>query len=240
MMKKIEKTGNQIVFTAEMDETLANSLRRYINQIPVLAVDEVEISKNDSALYDETIAHRIGLVPLKMEGNAKKKGGKLKLSVKREGTVYSGDLTGNPAIVYKKIPLTTLNNNKELELIATVKTGKGSEHSKFSPGLMFYRNASEIILNREFYENIKKVFPNVEIREKGNKIIITDNRKKEIADFCEGLANDKREEVEVNIKDELVITVESFGQMSAESIFKKSIETLKKDLASVAKKIKKS
>ena len=101
MMKKIEKTGNQIVFTAEMDETLANSLRRHINQIPVLAVDEVEISKNDSALYDETIAHRIGLVPLKMEGNAKKKGGKLKLSVKREGTVYSGDLTGNPAVVYK-------------------------------------------------------------------------------------------------------------------------------------------
>lgn len=236
-MKKIEKTGNQIVFTAEIDETLANSIRRYLNQIPVLAVDEVEISKNDSALYDETIAHRIGLVPLKIEGNAKKKKGKLKLEVKGEGTVYSGDLKGTPAVVYKKIPLTTLNKNKELQIIATVKLGKGSEHSKFSPGLMFYRNVSEILLDKEFYEDLKKVYPNIETREKGNKIIVTDNRKKEIADFCEGLANEKGKNAEVEIKDELVITVESFGQMGAENVFKKSIETLKKDLASLAKKV---
>ena len=64
-MKKIEKSENQIVFSAEMEETLANSIRRYINHIPTLAIDEVEISKNDSALYDETIAHRIGLIPIK-------------------------------------------------------------------------------------------------------------------------------------------------------------------------------
>jgi DNA-directed RNA polymerase alpha subunit len=55
-MKKIEKNENQIIFTAGMNETIANSIRRYIGQIPVLAIDEVEISKNDSALYDETIA----------------------------------------------------------------------------------------------------------------------------------------------------------------------------------------
>ena len=42
-MKKIEKTGNQIVFEVEINETLANAIRRYVNQIPVMAVDEVEI-----------------------------------------------------------------------------------------------------------------------------------------------------------------------------------------------------
>lgn len=236
-MKKIEKTGNQLVFTAEINETLANSIRRYLNQIPVLAVDEVEISKNDSALYDETIAHRIGLIPLKMESSAKKKQGKLKLDVKKEGTVYSGDLKGSPFVVYKNIPITTLNNNKELQLVATVKAGKGSEHSKFSPGLMFYRNVIKIVLDKEFYGEIKKVFPNVEIQEKGNKIMIIDNKKKEIADFCEGIANKNRKKAEINTKNELIITIESFGQMSVESIFKKSIETLKKDLASMAKEI---
>jgi len=236
-MKKIEKTGNQLVFTAEINETLANSIRRYLNQIPVLAVDEVEISKNDSALYDETIAHRIGLIPLKMESSAKKKQGKLKLDVKKEGTVYSGDLKGSPFVVYKNIPITTLNNNKELQLVATVKAGKGSEHSKFSPGLMFYRNVIKIVLDKEFYGEIKKVFPNVEIQEKGNKITIIDNKKKEIADFCEGIANKNRKKAEINTKNELIITIESFGQMSVESIFKKSIETLKKDLASMAKEI---
>jgi DNA-directed RNA polymerase subunit D len=234
-MKKIEKTGNQIVFTAKIDETLANSIRRYVNQIPVLAIDEVEISRNDSALYDETVAHRIGLIPLKMESATAKKPGKLKLDVKKEGMVYSGELKGKPAVVYKNIPITTLNADQELQLVATIRAGKGSEHSKFSPGLMFYRNATEIIIDKEFGAEIKRICPDAEIAEKGNKIVIIDDKKREIADFCEGLANENKKKAEINPMDELVITVESFGQMDAEDIFKKSIQTLKKDLAYVAK-----
>ena len=238
-MKKIEKTENQIIFTAEIDETIANSIRRYINQVPVLAVDEIEISKNDSALYDETVAHRIGLIPLKMSGDAAKKPGKLKLDVKKEGMVYSGELKGSPAVVYKNIPITLLNNNQELQLVATVKAGKGSEHSKFSPGLMFYRNVAKIIIDKEFYEEIKKVYPGAEILEKGNKIIIMDNKKRDIADVCEGIANKNKKKAEMNPTGELMITIESFGQISVEDIFKKSIGALKKDLASVEKEIKK-
>jgi DNA-directed RNA polymerase alpha subunit len=66
-MKVITKKNNQITFSAEVDESLANAVRRYVDQIPILAVDEVEISKNDSPLYDETVAHRIGMIPLKMD-----------------------------------------------------------------------------------------------------------------------------------------------------------------------------
>ena len=66
-MKSIEKKENQITFGADIDESLANAIRRYISEIPILAVEEIEIYKNDSPLYDETIAHRIGLIPLKME-----------------------------------------------------------------------------------------------------------------------------------------------------------------------------
>ena len=237
-MKKIEKTESQIIFTAEIGETIANSIRRYINQVPVLAVDEIEISKNDSALYDETVAHRIGLIPLKMD-TAAKKPKKLKLDAKKEGMVYSRELKGSPAVVYKNIPITTLNNTQELQLVATVKAGKGSEHSKFSPGLMFYRNVAEIIIDKEFYEEIRKVCPGAEIQEKGNKIIIIDNKKREIADVCEGIANKNKKKAEINPISELIITVESFGQISVEDIFKKAIETLKKDLTSVAKEIKK-
>jgi DNA-directed RNA polymerase subunit D len=237
-MKKIEKTENQIIFTAEMDETIANSIRRYINQVPVLAVDEVEISKNDSALYDETVAHRIGLIPLKMN-TATKKPGKLKLDVKKEGVVYSSELKGNPTVVYKNIPITILNDNQELQLVATVEAGKGSEHSKFSPGLMFYRNVAKIIIDKEFYEEIRKLCLGAEITEKGNKIIIIDNKKRGVADVCEGVVNKKKKKAEINPTGELMITVESFGQISVEDIFKKSIGSLKKDLASVAKEIKK-
>ena len=237
-MKKVEKTDNQIVFTVEMSETLANSIRRYVNKILVMAVDEIEISRNDSALYDETIAHRIGLIPLKTDKSTNEKSiGKLKLEVKREGSVYSGDLKGNLDVVYDNIPITILSDNQELQLVAFVRAGKGSEHSKFSPGLMFYRNVSEITLDKELHDEIKKVCSENEIKEKGNKIIVIDNKKKEILDFCEGLANKRKKKAEVETKNELVITLESFGQMSPEEIFKKSIEALKKDLSSIQKEI---
>ena len=240
MMKKIEETENQIVFIADISETLANSIRRYTNQVLVMAVDEVEISRNDSPLYDEAVTHRIGLIPLKTEKSVNEKStGKLKLAVNKEGLVYSGSLKGNLDVVYEKIPITTLSEDQELQLVAFVKAGKGSEHSKFSPGLMFFRNVSEITLDKEFSEEIKKTFPESEIKEKGNKILVLDNKKREILDFCEGLAAKKNKKAEVETKDELVITIESFGQMSPENMFKKSIEVLKKDLASVQKNIEK-
>ena len=72
-MEIIERKENQITFRAEISDSLANAVRRYINQIPILAIDEVEIYKNDSPLYDETVAHRIGLIPLKWIKQSMKK-----------------------------------------------------------------------------------------------------------------------------------------------------------------------
>ncbi len=236
-MRTIEKTKDQLVFEAEIDESLANAIRRYINQIPVLAVDELEISMNDSPLYDETIAHRVGLIPLKMEKPAV--GGKLKLHVKKEGAVYSGDIRGGAEIVYKSIPITTLAKGQELEFTATLKLGKGSEHAKFSPGLMVYRKSAEISLDKELLDEIKKSVPDLEIKEKGGKITISDNRKKEIADVIEGIAQRAKKKAEITERKELIITIESFGQMDAKEIFKDSIDVLRKDLASVEKAIEK-
>ncbi|MCX6749567.1 MAG: DNA-directed RNA polymerase subunit D [Candidatus Pacearchaeota archaeon] len=237
-MKLIEKTKDQLVFAAEIDESIANAIRRYIGQIPIIAVDELEISRNDSPLYDETIAHRVGLIPLKMDKSAEK--GKLKLNVKRDGFVYSSDIKGHPEVVYKTIPITMLDKGQELEFTATVKLGKGVEHAKFSPGIMFYRDATEITMDREFLDEVKKIFPGAEIKEKAGKIVIIDDKKREMTDVCEGICIKKKKKAEITKKNELVITIESFGQLDAKDMFKEAIDVLKKDLASVEKAIDKA
>lgn len=238
-MKLIEKKENQITFTAEMGESLVNAVRRYINQIPVLAIDEVEITKNDSSLYDETIAHRLGLIPLTPGKDDKKKNPKIKLVSKEEGMIYSKELKGME-IVYKTMPLTFLNKGQELEITATTKTGKGIDHAKFSPGLLFYRNIAEIIIAKNIYDKIKQKIPNNEVKIKGDNVVILDNKKQEIVDVCERICNLQGKNAEINFKDELIITLESFGQMDVKEIIKKSIEGLKKDLFDISKKINKS
>lgn len=233
-MKIINKKDDKIVFSAEISNILANSIRRYINQVPVVAANEVEISKNDSALYDETIAHRIGLIPLK----AKKKSGEISLNVKKEGIVYSEELKGDAEVVYKKTPITLLDKNQELKIKADLKEGKGEEHFKFSPGIMFFRDATEITLDKKFEDFIRKISPKTEIKEKGNKVIVLDNKEKEITDLCEGLVEKEGGEIDVKEKPELIITLESFGQLKIENIFKESIKSLKKDLEEFDKNLK--
>jgi DNA-directed RNA polymerase subunit D len=238
-MRLINKKEDKLVFSAKIDESLINMIRRGVNQIPTLAIDSVKIIKNDSPLYDETIAHRLGLIPLKMEKTMNEKTeGELKLDVAKEGFIKSGELKGNIGVVYKNIPITFLTKDQELELVAKVGAGVGIEHSKFSPGVIFYRNETEISTDSSLKEDIKRVCNSSEIKEQGKNIIIFDNQEKEISDVCEGIIIKKGKIPQVNVKDDLIITVESFGQLSPEEIFLRSISCMKKDLKEMGKKFK--
>ncbi|HKL23801.1 MAG TPA: DNA-directed RNA polymerase subunit D [Candidatus Nanoarchaeia archaeon] len=236
-MEIINKKDNKIVFKEETNENLANAIRRYSHHIPIFAIDEVEISKNESALYDETLAHRIGLVPIKTNKSTKKEY-EITLNAKGKGTVYSGDIKGDVELVHDKIPLDILEEGKQIELKGTVRSGRGKDHAKFSPGIIFYRKEAEIKMSKDFLEEVKRICPNSEIQEKGENIIIKDNKEREVADVCEGLAEKNNQKAEVIDKDNLILTVETFGQLSPEEIFKQSVETLKKDLQEVSKALK--
>lgn len=237
-MKLIEKKENKLVFTVDVDTSLANTIRRYVFQIPVLAVDEVEIFRNDSPLYDETIAHRIGLIPLEMTKDASEKSKiTLKLDAKKEGMVYSGSLKGGVKVVYDKIPITTLSEEQELELTATVKLGRGSEHAKFSPGLMVYRDLMEIKTEKSAPKQGDFYFHDGDY----NKNRLTSDDPLSIDMSGEVLEKDQgREFVKTEPKEELIITVESFGQLKADEIFKRAIEELEKDLGKVSKEVSKA
>ncbi len=238
-MEIIDKQENQITFRAEITDSLANAIRRYLGQVPILAVDEVEIYKNDSPLYDETVAHRIGLIPLKMDKSVSEKTEmEMKLDVKREGLVYSDDLQGGLGVVYEKMPITSLGEDCELQIVATARTGKGSEHSKFSPGLMYYRHVVEIKMDSDLHDKIKEALPDNDIKKDGKHIILLDNLKKEASDTCEEISREAGKTLEIIPKNELIITVESFGQMPVNEIFGKSIAALEKDLEHLSKSVK--
>ncbi|MEK6827530.1 MAG: DNA-directed RNA polymerase subunit D [Nanoarchaeota archaeon] len=240
-MKTINKKNNQITFTANIDESLANAIRRYIDQIPILAVDEVEISKNDSPLYDETVAHRIGMVPLKMDKTIDEKSSEqITLVAKSDGVIYSEDMKGRVSPVYDKIPITILKKGQELEILATAKVGKGSEHVKFSPGLMFYRDSIKIKLDKDCPKEVVNVCPQGVFKLDNGKVAIVDEGKCDMCEVCTDYCTKVgKNSIELTPTEELLITVESFGQISEEEIFKRAIEVLKDDLKEVAKKIAK-
>jgi len=239
-MEIIEQKDNKIVFKKKIEESLANALRRYINEIPVIAIDELEISRNDSPLYDETVAHRVGLIPLKMDKkfNAKTELN-LKLKTKKEGLVYSEEIHGDVETIYKKIPITFLNKNQELEFTGIARVGKGKEHVKFSPGLMYYRNNVDIKISKECPKEIVEKCPKDIFEINNDKIVAKNSLKCDMCDMCVDFGTKlKKECVQINPSDELIITLESFGQMSPKDILNNTIDFLKKDLDEVSKKLK--
>jgi DNA-directed RNA polymerase subunit D len=238
-MKTILKISERRVFSAEMSERLANAIRRSVFSIPVLAIDELEIEKNDTALYDETLAHRIGLVPLKMPKSVKEgEEIKLTLSSNQPGYLYSKDIKGDLEVVYDKIPLTLLAEGHGVKATCTARLGLGKDHAKFSPGIMTYRNASEVTIPKKYKEAVSKIFPQNEIKEKGDKIVIKDNLDKPLSDFCEGLCLKDNEEFETKDTKELIVSIESFGQISSEEIFKQASKILKEELKDLGKSFK--
>ena len=197
-----------------------------------MAIEEVEIFKNDSALYDELLAHRLGLIPLKMEkGMSEKTKIDFKLSKTGPCTVYSGDLEGSVDVVYDKIPLTILGEGHKLELSATATLGKGINHAKYLPGLCYYRHLSVVKSNSEVDEIVSKSKGLIKPEKKGSSWI---------ADLSDG---DAERVASIDAKsiedsDEILFVIESYGNMDAKDIFAKAIEALEENLNEFVKSLK--
>jgi len=66
LIEILSLTEDKIVFTLDnCDLSYANALRRVmISEVPTIAIDTVDMIENTSVLFDEFIAHRLGLIPL--------------------------------------------------------------------------------------------------------------------------------------------------------------------------------
>ena len=172
-IEDVKKDGEKLQFKIkDTDLSFVNAIRRLCTEsVPVLAVDTVEFTKNDSVLYDEIIAHRIGLIPLKTniksfklreDCSCEDKGCnkcmvKLKLSVKGK-EVSSKDMKSTGVEIPFDMPITKLTQEQELEFVAEAKLGVGKEHAKFIPGLIFHtyeENEKEVTFNVESWGQMK-------------------------------------------------------------------------------------
>jgi DNA-directed RNA polymerase subunit D len=146
----------------------ANAFRRVIlSEVPTMAVDEVIFLENDSPLFDEVIAHRLGLIPLTTDLKSYNLphectcGGvgctlcqvELTCSVKADldgHIVRSGDLQStDPAVkpVSDDIIIAKLQKNSSLVFEAFARLGEGRDHAKYQPAQIGFGYTPDVKIN---------------------------------------------------------------------------------------------
>jgi len=238
----IHKYPNGRVKFAVKDITpaVANTLRRCVlDHVPTMAIEDVEFSKNSSVLYDEVIAHRLGLLPLRTDLKAynlpeecscgavgcSKCTLKLTLKVKGPCTAYAEDLKSkDPKVkpVYPKTPITKLLKGQELELEATAILGRGKQHAKFSPGLLWYQYKPKITVNNEHpkFADFKEKFPPQVFKD--NKIDKKLMEELDLVDACDSV-NEEIVKVEYD-SSAIVFYVEPWGQLTPKEMLTAAID----------------
>ncbi len=155
-VKVLEDSGNSVTLQLEgIDRSYANAVRRFcLSEVPSMAIDDVVILENSSVLYDEILAHRLGMVPIKTDleryilpekcdcgsplGCRKCRvlfvldaKGKDKVSTVNSGDLVSEDRDIRP--VSETIPLVKLAAGQSVKLEAYARLGRGKEHAKWQP-----------------------------------------------------------------------------------------------------------
>ena len=154
-IKVLSKEQETLRFVlSDVSPAFANALRRIIlAEVPVMAIDDVMILENSSVMYDEILAHRLGLIPIttdktynlpeectcKSELGCEKCRATLSLEIEASDpveVVYTSFLKPeNPEVkpVSDKIPIVKLAQGQRLKLEAYARLGRGRDHAKWQP-----------------------------------------------------------------------------------------------------------
>jgi len=252
----LEKTEHNLKFIVEgISIEMANAIRRIIiSEIPVMAIDEVIILKNDSPLYDEIIAHRLGLIPLTTDLDVYKLprecdcGGygcplcQISLTCEVTNTsntplqIYSGDLHSNdPKIVpvNSKIPIVKIDKNDKVIIEAYGILGIAKDHVKWQAvSNIYYRFFPQI----EFDDSkcakcpdkciISRLCPEnlYDFSNKKIPVLLEDYWKS--CTLCNSCQDECPEEaIKVNWKENtFIFSIESDGVLPFETIISKTFE----------------
>ncbi|MEM2282666.1 MAG: DNA-directed RNA polymerase subunit D [Candidatus Hadarchaeales archaeon] len=252
--------GNEMDFLlSDSNPAFANSLRRSImREIPTMAVDEADFYSNDSALYDEIIAHRLAMIPLTTPPGYKlpeectctdkrcpKCSVSFKVKVKGPYLLTSADLKGSdPKVrpVSDKIPIVKLEEKQELEFEAIARLGFGKVHAKWQPALCSYKYMPVVTIHPRACNgcgDCVEVCPKKILRVEGDKVRVSEVELCIMCKACQRAC--KRGAIEVGWDDtKFLFHLESTGTMPPQEILEKGLEALKEkfeDFISAVKKL---
>jgi DNA-directed RNA polymerase subunit D len=118
-IEKFELDGDRATFTLTGARSgAANALRRSINgSVACFAIDRITFYENTSSMFDEYIAHRIGLVPIKTPASGYNDKDEILFTLEATGpaTVYSKELVSadkEVEVANDRIPLIKLGRSR--------------------------------------------------------------------------------------------------------------------------------
>jgi len=248
---------------ASLDDTLArftlsgaspgfaNAFRRaMIGEVPTLAIEDLRIYDNTSALFDEMLAHRIGLIPIKTDLTTYTTQDKctcggagcpsctvtFTLSVEGPKTVMSSDLIPQDpktTPVYDNIPIVKLVKGQKLVIEAHAILNTGREHAKWQPTLVCgYKNYPVVTISDacDACGMCVDECPRHIIGVKGKKVQVIDGKLPDcsMCRLCEKacMASGIGEEPAIRISaepDRFIFVVESDGSLPVKEILERAL-----------------
>jgi DNA-directed RNA polymerase subunit D len=243
----------------------ANAIRRaMIGEVPTLSIEDVRIYDNTSALFDEMLAHRLGLIPIKTDlatyttqdkcscGGAGCPGctSTYTLSVEGPRTVTSGDLIPQDpkaTPVYDNIPIVKLTKGQKLVIEARAVLNTGREHAKWQPTLVCgYKNYPVITVSDicDGCGNCVDECPRDILAIQGKKVGVTDGKLPEcsMCRLCERacLASGIGDEPAIRItheNDRFIFVVESDGSLAVREIVNRALTFIREQADELEKQL---
>ena len=266
-LRNNEKYFAQVEFT-DVDYSFINSIRRsLVSMVPCLAIHEVDFHMGSlgsyteeesgeekeyesiSAMFNEIVAHRIGMLPIPTDEKTieafgesiddESKQPEIMYSLHKQGpcTVYSGDLEpvneDNSLIIPEpNVPIVKLAEGQAILVYAKAKMGTAKQHAKWQTTVAprFYQAPTLTVSSGKGSKAVINVVGKEHFKKKGKNHIIEDPVKAHKAiKMLESLWNDEDAQNAMTVKrnkKHFILEFETTGAMEAKLALEQALKSL--------------